>query len=40
MKSFVQKYISFAIQYVCPLLLGVMSLLIIYDKFFGLNKLF
>ena len=40
MKSFVQKYISFAIQYVCPLLLGVMSMLIIYDKFFGLDKFF
>jgi NSS family neurotransmitter:Na+ symporter len=39
-KSFVQKYISFAIQYICPLLLGVMSLLIIYDKFFGLDKIF
>jgi NSS family neurotransmitter:Na+ symporter len=40
MKSFAQKYISFAIRYICPLLLGVMSLLIIYDKFFGLNNLF
>jgi len=40
MKSFAQKYISFAIRYICPLLLGVMSLLIIYDKFFGLKNLF
>jgi neurotransmitter:Na+ symporter, NSS family len=40
MKSFVQKYISFAIQYICPLFLGVMSILIIYDKFFGLDKIF
>jgi neurotransmitter:Na+ symporter, NSS family len=40
MQSFIQKYISFAIRYICPVLLGVMSVLIIYDKFFGLNKLF
>ena len=37
MKSFAQRYISFAIRYICPLLLGVMSIVIIYDKFFGLN---
>jgi NSS family neurotransmitter:Na+ symporter len=36
MGSFVQKYINFTIAYVCPVLLGVLSILIIIDKFFGL----
>jgi NSS family neurotransmitter:Na+ symporter len=40
MQSFLKKYISFTIQYICPLLLGVLSILIVYDKFFGLNKYF
>jgi NSS family neurotransmitter:Na+ symporter len=40
MRSFTQKYISFAIQYICPILLGVMSLFIVYDKFFGLERIF
>jgi NSS family neurotransmitter:Na+ symporter len=40
MQSFLKKYISFTIQYICPLLLGILSILIIYDKFFGLNKFF
>jgi NSS family neurotransmitter:Na+ symporter len=34
--SFAQRYINFTIVYVCPLLLGVLSVLIIVDKFFGL----
>jgi NSS family neurotransmitter:Na+ symporter len=34
--SFAQRYINFTILYVCPLLLGVLSVLIIIDKFFGL----
>ncbi|HYF67717.1 MAG TPA: sodium-dependent transporter [Ohtaekwangia sp.] len=38
--SFLQKYINFTISYVCPLLLGVLSILVIIDKFFGLDKIF
>jgi neurotransmitter:Na+ symporter, NSS family len=38
--SFFEKYINFTIRYVCPLLLGVFSILIILDKFFGLDNLF
>jgi NSS family neurotransmitter:Na+ symporter len=34
--SFAQRYINFTIVYVCPVLLGVLSVLIIVDKFFGL----
>jgi NSS family neurotransmitter:Na+ symporter len=34
--SFAQRYIGFTIVYVCPLLLAVLSVLIIVDKFFGL----
>lgn len=34
--SFLQKYISFTIQFVCPVLLGIFSILIILDKFFGI----
>jgi NSS family neurotransmitter:Na+ symporter len=40
MQSYVKKYISFAIQYLCPILLGVLSILIILDKFVGLKALF
>jgi NSS family neurotransmitter:Na+ symporter len=36
MGTFTRKYINFTIVYVCPLLLGVLSILIIVDKFFGL----
>ncbi len=39
-KSFLQKYLNFAITYVCPLLLGILSILIIIEKFFGLENLF
>jgi NSS family neurotransmitter:Na+ symporter len=38
--SFIKKYINFTIQYVCPVLLGVLSILIIIDKFFGLERVF
>jgi NSS family neurotransmitter:Na+ symporter len=34
--SFAQRYVNFTIVYVCPPLLGVLSILIIIDKFFGL----
>jgi NSS family neurotransmitter:Na+ symporter len=34
--SFAQRYVNFTIVYVCPALLGVLSILIIIDKFFGL----
>jgi neurotransmitter:Na+ symporter, NSS family len=40
MGSILQKYISFTIQYVCPLLLGILSILVIIDKFFGIDKVF
>jgi neurotransmitter:Na+ symporter, NSS family len=35
--SFVRRYINFTIAYVCPALLGVLSVLIIIDKFWGLG---
>lgn len=37
--SFLEKYINFTIRYVCPILLGIFSVLIIIDKFFGIDKL-
>jgi len=40
MGSLLQKYINFTIQYVCPALLGVLSILVIIDKFFGIDKVF
>lgn len=40
MKSLSRKYINFTIAYVCPVLLGVLSILIIIDKFWGLSNLF
>jgi NSS family neurotransmitter:Na+ symporter len=39
MNSFLRKYLNFMISYICPLLLGVMSLLII-DKYFALGIVF
>lgn len=36
--SFIEKYINFTIRYVCPVLLGVFSIMIIIDKFFGINN--
>jgi NSS family neurotransmitter:Na+ symporter len=40
MSSFLRKYIQFTISWVCPIILGIMSVLIIIDKFFGLEKIF
>lgn len=40
MTSFKRKYLNFTIQYVCPLLLGVLSILVIIDKFFGIENVF
>lgn len=38
--SSLQKYLNFTIAYVCPVLLGFLSVLIIIEKFFGLEKIF
>src|SRR5688572_19897769 len=38
--SFLKKYLTFAIQYVCPVLLGILSILIIIDKFVGIGEIF
>jgi NSS family neurotransmitter:Na+ symporter len=38
--SFIKKYLNFAIQYVCPVLLGILSILVIIDKFFGIENVF
>jgi NSS family neurotransmitter:Na+ symporter len=35
LRSFTRKYINFTIVYVCPLLLGVLSILILWDKIVG-----
>lgn len=40
MSSFIRKYLHFTISYVCPTLLGILSILIILDKFIGLNNIF
>lgn len=40
MGSILQKYLNFVIQYVCPVLLGILSILVIIDKFFGIEKVF
>ncbi len=40
MGSFAQRYVNFTIQYVCPVLLGLLSIGVIIDKFFGLDVLF
>lgn len=36
MNSFARRYVNFTIAYVCPPLLGILSILIIIDKFWGL----
>ncbi|MFN9865263.1 MAG: hypothetical protein ACK55U_17850, partial [Bacteroidota bacterium] len=36
MGSFIQKYINFTISWVCPIVLSILSVLVIIDKFFGL----
>jgi neurotransmitter:Na+ symporter, NSS family len=38
--SFLEKYINFTIRYVCPVLLGIFSILIILDKFIGIDNVF
>jgi NSS family neurotransmitter:Na+ symporter len=38
--SFVRRYMHFAVGFLCPVLLGVLSILIIVDKFVGLGRLF
>jgi NSS family neurotransmitter:Na+ symporter len=40
MNSFLKKYVSFSISWVCPILLGILSILIIFDKFVGIEKIF
>lgn len=40
MGSLGQRYINVAIMWVCPILLGILSTLVIIDKFFGLEWLF
>jgi neurotransmitter:Na+ symporter, NSS family len=40
MNSFMRKYLNFTIQYVCPVLLGILSVLVIIDKFYGIEKVF
>jgi NSS family neurotransmitter:Na+ symporter len=38
--SFFESYINFTIRYVCPVILGLFSILIIIDKFFGIERVF
>ncbi len=38
--SFIRRYVHFAVGYLCPVVLGVLSILIILDKFVGLGRLF
>ena len=38
--SLVQKYVNFAIMWICPILLSILSLLVITDKFLGLDQFF
>lgn len=38
-QSFVKSYLNFAILWVCPILLGILSLLVITDKYIGLEWL-
>jgi len=38
--SFMQKYLNFTISWVCPILLGLLSILIIFDKFWGIELIF
>jgi NSS family neurotransmitter:Na+ symporter len=40
MGTTIQRYLNITIGYVCPIILGIMSVLIIIDKFIGLNHLF
>ena len=38
--SWLKGYISFTISWVCPIILGILSILVIADKYFGLEWLF
>lgn len=38
--SFIQGFINFSISWFCPVILGILSALVIVDKFFGLEWLF
>ncbi len=40
MASALRKYLHFVIRWVCPILLGVMSVLVIIEKFYGLERVF
>jgi NSS family neurotransmitter:Na+ symporter len=40
MGSAIRSYIDFSISWVCPILLGILSVLVIIDEFFGLDWLF
>ncbi len=40
MNSYLRKYVSFSIMWVCPILLGILSVLILFDKFFGIEMIF
>jgi NSS family neurotransmitter:Na+ symporter len=40
MGTTIQKYLNITIGWVCPIILGIMSVIIILEKFFGLEKLF
>jgi neurotransmitter:Na+ symporter, NSS family len=40
MNSYLRKYVSFSISWICPILLGILSILIIFDKFVGIDKIF
>ena len=35
--SFVQKYLNFAITIICPLILGTMFIMTLFNTFFGIN---
>ncbi len=39
MGSWLKSYVHYTIMYICPVLLGIMSVLVITDKFFGLEWL-
>ena len=38
--SFVQGFINFSIMWFCPIVLSILSVLVIADKYFGLEWLF
>jgi len=39
-QSWIKSYLNFTILWVCPIVLGILSLLVITDKYFGLEWLF